>query len=135
MSRDERLRALAANDAVINDLGVVVECTCEDCVVVSVTVTPRMCNAYNICHGAYIFLIADVAMSLASSVDDGVALASGANIDWLLPVECGDTIRARTERQYASGPHARWAIMVSRGDGTEVSLFRGKTKVTAPRPS
>ena len=89
---------------------------------------PSMCNAYNIGHGAYIFMIADVAMSLASSVEDGTALASSAHIDWLKPVEMNDTVRATATCQYASGRQARWITTVTNGNDEPVAIFRGRTQ-------
>ncbi len=71
MSRTEHARSLAASDPVIADRNITVESISDDCTVVSMPIQPSMCNAYNIGHGAYIFMIADVAMSLASSVEDG----------------------------------------------------------------
>jgi len=128
MSRSEHARALATSDPVIADRNITVECTCDDCTVVSMPMQPSMCNAYNIGHGAYIFMIADVAMSLASSIEDGTALASSAHIDWLKPVEMNDTVRATATCQYASGRQARWMITVTDGNDEPVAIFRGRTQ-------
>ena len=128
MSRSEHAKGLAAGDPVIADRNNTVECTCDDCTVVSMPMQPSMCNAYNIGHGAYIFMIADVAMSLASSIEDGTALASSAHIDWLKPVEVNDTVKATATCQYASGRQARWIITVTDGNDEPVALFRGRTQ-------
>lgn len=128
MSRSEYAKGLAAGDPVIADRNITVECTCDDCTVVSMPMQPSMCNAYNIGHGAYIFMIADVAMSLASSIEDGTALASSAHIDWLKPVEVNDTVKATATCQYASGRQARWIITVTDGNDEPVALFRGRTQ-------
>lgn len=128
MSRSEYAKGLAAGDPVIADRNITVECTCDDCTVVSMPMQPSMCNAYNIGHGAYIFMIADVAMSLASSIEDGTALASSAHIDWLKPVEVNDTVKATATCQHASGRQARWIITVTDGNDEPVALFRGRTQ-------
>ena len=128
MTRSDHAQALAAADPVIADRQITVECTCDDCTVVSMPMQPSMCNAYSIGHGAYIFMIADVAMSLASSIEDGTALSSSAHIDWLKPVEMNDTVRATATCNYAAGRQARWIITVTDGNDEPVAIFRGRTQ-------
>jgi acyl-CoA thioesterase len=90
-----------------------------------------MCNGFGILHGGMTFLLADSAMAFASNAEDGVALASSAEIDWLAPVSAGDVLTATAERRWAGGRSALWDVSVTNAAGEVVAIMRGRTRRTA----
>ena len=92
------------------------------------TVTPEMCNGYDIIHGGMTFLLADSAMAFASNCENEVALATSAEIDWLTTVSIGQHLTATAERRHTTGRSTLWDIAVTAEDGTLVAVFRGRTR-------
>ena len=61
---------------------------------VAMTVGPRHVNGHGICHGGYLFLLADAALAFASNSYGASAVAAGADIVFLRPAAMGDELVA-----------------------------------------
>ncbi len=103
--------------------------------VAAMTVTDDMLNSHGVCHGGFIFLLADTTMDYASnSGGDGTAFAAHAEVDYLRPSVVGD-------RLVATGVvHDGWgrsqlidATVVNSATGATVAHFRGRTRTTYGR--
>ncbi len=122
-----------SNDATAGVFGIEMVETGPSRTVVRMSVRPDMCNGFQILHGGMTFLLADSAMAFASNADNEMALASSAEIDWLAPVEIGQTLTATAERRWSSGRSTLWDIVVRAADdpdseGAVVALMRGRTR-------
>jgi len=53
------------------------------------TVAERHVNGHGICHGGYVFMLADAALAYASNSHGTSAVAAGADIVFLRPVAAG----------------------------------------------
>ncbi len=62
--------------------------------VVALTVEAVHVNGLGVCHGGYLFMLADSAMAYASNSENQVALAAAAQIDFLRPAVLGDLLHA-----------------------------------------
>ena len=91
-------------------------------------VQPYMLNGHDICHGGYIFLLADTAMAHASNSHNRNAVASAAGIDWLRPATRGERLTASAEEQTLSGRTGVYDVRVTNDDGDLIAIFRGKTR-------
>lgn len=133
MEHDAVVRSMHSNDATAGVFGIEMVETGPSRTVVRMSVRPDMCNGFQILHGGMTFLLADSAMAFASNADNEMALASSAEIDWLAPVEIGQTLTATAERRWSSGRSTLWDIVVRAADdpdseGAVVALMRGRTR-------
>lgn len=121
-------RHLHGRDPSAAELGIELVDATLDGAVVRCTVRSAMCNGYEMIHGGMTFLLADTAMAFASCADNEVALAAGAQIDWLAPARVGQVLTATARAAWSGGRTTVWDIAVTADDGTEIALFRGKTR-------
>jgi acyl-CoA thioesterase len=91
------------------------------------TVQPRHVNGHGICHGGYLFLLADVALAYASNSHGTSAVASGADIAFLRPVPLGAELVAEALERAKTGRSGLYDVTVRLGDEA-VAEFRGRTR-------
>ena len=100
-------------------------------------VTAQMVNGHGICHGGYLFLLADSAFAFACNTHGAAVVASGADVDFLAPVREGDELIAEAVERVLRGRSGLYDVTVSR-DGEPVVEFRGRSRSLRPdsgRPS
>jgi acyl-CoA thioesterase len=86
-----------------------------------------MLNGYAICHGGYVFLLADSAFAFACNTYNRATVAAGAAIEFLAAVRAGDVLVAEAQEQALGGRLGVYDIVVTRGQGERVALFRGRS--------
>ena len=87
-------QALYARDIAAQRLGINIDFVDEGVAELSMTVKDWMIQGHDICHGGYIFLLADTAMAYASNGRNKANLAMNANIDFLRPAKLGENLTA-----------------------------------------
>ena len=95
--------------------------------VVAMTVQDRHVNGHGICHGGYLFLLADAALAYASNSHGVSAVASGADITFLRPVVLGAELVAEAVERALAGRSGLYDVTVRDGGGA-VAEFRGRTR-------
>jgi acyl-CoA thioesterase len=95
--------------------------------VVAMTVCERHVNGHGICHGGYLFLLADAALAYASNSHGVSAVASGADITFLRPVTLGTELVAEAVELALAGRSGLYDVSVRDGEGP-VAEFRGRTR-------
>ncbi len=91
------------------------------------TVRPDMVNGHGICHGGFIFTLADCAFSYACNGYNQRAVASGADITFLAPAQLGDTLVSVGQVRQQGGRNGLYDIEVSNQEGRMIALFRGRS--------
>jgi acyl-CoA thioesterase len=91
------------------------------------TVVRQHLNGHGLCHGGYLFLLADAALAFASNSHGVSTVASGADIIFLRPGAPGDELVAEARERVLSGRSGLYDVTVSAG-GTTVAEFRGRTR-------
>jgi acyl-CoA thioesterase len=91
------------------------------------TVAPQHLNGHGLCHGGYVFLLADAALAFASNSHGTPTVASGADIDFLRPGALGEELVAEARERARSGRSGVYDVTV-RSAGTTVAEFRGRTR-------
>lgn len=119
--------AMWANDQASQRAGMQLEEVRSDYARLSMQVREDMVNGLGVCHGGYLFLLADSAMAFASNSDNRVALASGGAIDFLSPARLGETLTAEAHNQVSGRRTGITDVVVTAADGRRVALLRGKT--------
>ena len=91
------------------------------------TVREDMLNGHAICHGGFIFTLADSAFAFACNSYNLTTVASGCAIDYMAPAREGDLLTARARERSVSGRTGVYDIDVCNQRGETVALFRGKS--------
>ena len=94
---------------------------------VGMTVAARHVNGHGICHGGYLFLLADAALAYASNSHGISAVAAGADIAFLRPAALGDELVAEAVERARTGRSGLYDVTV-RCEDTVVAEFRGRTR-------
>ena len=84
-------------------------------------------NGHKICHGGFIFTLADSTFAFACNSYNKVAVAAGCSIEFLKPGQLGDLLTCEGIEQTLSGRHGIYDMRVSNQRGEVVAMFRGKS--------
>lgn len=95
---------------------------------VGLTVAARHVNGHGVCHGGYLFLLADAALAFASNSYGVSAVAAGADIAFLRPAALGDELVAEAAERHRAGRSGLYDVTVRTAGGTVVAEFRGRTR-------
>jgi acyl-CoA thioesterase len=87
-----------------------------------------MANGHGICHGGFVFTLADTAFAFACNTYDDVTVAAGADISFLEPVEVGAELAATAVEVARRGRSGLYDVTVRTGDGSVVAEFRGRSR-------
>src|SRR5947208_16392141 len=94
----------------------------------SMTVREDMVNGHGICHGGFVFTLADTAFAFACNTYDERTVAAGADVTFLEPVASGDRLVARATERARRGRSGVYDVTVTRADGVAVAEFRGRSR-------
>ncbi|HSS70266.1 MAG TPA: hydroxyphenylacetyl-CoA thioesterase PaaI [Casimicrobiaceae bacterium] len=86
-----------------------------------------MLNGHAICHGGFIFALADSAFAFACNSYNLTTVASGCAIDYMAPAREGDLLTAKARERSVSGRTGVYDIEVSNQRSETIALFRGKS--------
>ena len=121
-----------ADDEASRRLGmdaVVVE---SDHAVVRMTIRDDMVNGHDICHGGYIFTLADSCFALACNSRGRLTVAAGADVTFTAPGRLGDVLVADARVRTAYGRSGITDVTVTReSDGAVIAEFRGRSRSVA----
>ena len=92
----------------------------------TMTVRADMLNGHAICHGGFIFTLADSAFAFACNSYNLTTVASGCAIDFVAPAREGDALTARAFERSVSGRTGVYDIEVRNQRGETSAYFRGK---------
>jgi acyl-CoA thioesterase len=93
----------------------------------TMTVRDDMLNGHAICHGGYIFLLADSTFAFACNSHNRNTVAQGCSIDYLAPAHSGDVLHAFGTERSRTGRTGVYDIEVRNQHGKTIALFRGKS--------
>jgi acyl-CoA thioesterase len=116
-----------ANDRASRALGMHIEDVGPGRATVSMTVREDMLNGHDICHGGFIFTLADSAFAFACNTYDRVTVAQAVKIDFLRPAQKGELLRAEVREIHRGGRSGVYDVEVRRADGKLVACFRGNS--------
>lgn len=96
--------------------------------ILSMPVGPRMVNGHGLCHGGYIFSLADSAMAFASSSRNQRTLAQHCQISFLAPGRLGMRLRAEARERHRGERSCIYDVTVKSESGETIAEFRGQTR-------
>ena len=94
---------------------------------VSMTVRTDMLNGHAICHGGFIFTLADSAFAFACNSYNLTTVASGCSIDFIAPAREGDLLTAIAHERSVSGRTGVYDIEVKNQRRETIAYFRGRS--------
>ncbi|WP_310315579.1 hydroxyphenylacetyl-CoA thioesterase PaaI [Hydrogenophaga palleronii] len=95
--------------------------------VMRMAVQPLHLNGHQICHGGFIFTLADTTFAYACNSYNKNAVAAGCSIEFLKPGHQGDVLTCEGLEQTLQGRHGIYDMKVTNQKGEVVAMFRGKS--------
>lgn len=121
-----------ADDRASQGLGIAVDAIAPGRAVLSMTVADNMVNGHGMCHGGFIFALADSAFAFACNTHNERAVASHCSIAFLRPGRLGERLVATAEERSLVGRSGVYDITV-RAAGEVVAEFRGQSRTIGTR--
>ena len=87
----------------------------------------RHLNGHRICHGGFIFTLADSTFAFACNSRNQSTVAAGCSIEFLKPGKLGDVLTCEGVEQVLQGRHGIYDMKVTNQRGEVVAMFRGKS--------
>jgi acyl-CoA thioesterase len=120
--------ALWAGDAATQGLGIEIVSVEPGSATLTMTVTDAMVNGHGICHGGFIFALADSACGFACNSRNQRTVTQHCAITFVSPGKRGDRLTARCTETQLSGRSGIYDATVTREDGTVIAEFRGHSR-------
>lgn len=121
-------RALRANEASSDFLGLTLEGAGEGWARCSMVVRREMLNGLETCHGGFIFTLADNAFAWACNSRNVKTFAQHASISFLSPGRAGEKLTAEAREESAEGRTGVYTVRVTGEDGRVVAVFQGLSR-------
>jgi acyl-CoA thioesterase len=119
--------AMWSRDHATQHLGMAITHLAAGTATITMTVRREMLNGHGMCHGGYLFTLADSAFAYACNTYNLNTVASGCSIDFLAPAREGDVLEATAEERSLAGRTGVYDVTVRLRGGKTVALFRGKS--------
>jgi acyl-CoA thioesterase len=120
--------AMWKDDAATQSLGMTLVSVAPGQAVITMTVTDRMVNGHKLCHGGYIFTLADSAFAFACNTYNQRTVAQHCAVTFLASAKLGDKLVARAVERQRSGRSGIYDVTVSREEGNVIAEFRGHSR-------
>ena len=119
--------AMWADDAASQALGMTLDEVRPGYARLSMTVRSDMVNGHAICHGGFVFALADSAFAFACNSYNRSAVAQACDIVFVAAVRLDDVLVAEAVERTRYGRNGVYDVTVRR-DGEVVAEFRGRSR-------
>ena len=92
------------------------------------TVAERMVNGHEICHGGFIFTLADSAFAFACNTYDQRTVAQHCAVTFIAPARLGEVLSAHALEVSRAGRSGIYDVTVTGDGGAVVAEFRGHSR-------
>ena len=117
--------AMYARDVASQNIGITVGEVRAGYARLNLSIRTGMLNGHGICHGGFIFTLADTAFACACNTRNDVNLAQKCSIEYKRPARAGDRLVATAEQLSQDGRYGRYQVTVVDQDNNLVALFEG----------
>ncbi len=121
-------QAMWENDRASKWLGARLDAVGPGTAELSMEVQEHHLNGHGICHGGYIFTLADSAFAFACNSYNQLVVAQENSITFLSPGQAGERLTARARESARQGRSGVYDVTVTGADGRKVALFRGLSR-------
>ncbi|MBX9451080.1 hydroxyphenylacetyl-CoA thioesterase PaaI [Neoaquamicrobium sediminum] len=122
-------QAMWARDDASKWLGMSLDAVGPGTATTSFTVEKHHTNGHDICHGGYIFTLADSAFAFACNSYNQLAVAQHNTISFLRPGKLGERLTAVAREVTRAGRSGLYDVTVSDAAGKVIAEFRGASRV------
>jgi acyl-CoA thioesterase len=120
--------AMWAEDEASRSLGIKVVTVEPGHAMLTMTITERMVNGHRLCHGGYIFALADSAFAFACNTHNQRTLAQHCAVTFLNSARLGDRLVAQAVERQRAGRSGIYDVTVTREEGFVIAEFRGHSR-------
>ncbi len=121
--------AMWARDDASKWLGCSLDAVAPGGATLSMTVEKHHTNGHDICHGGYIFTLADSAFAFACNSYNQIAVAQHNSITFIAPGALGDRLTAVAREVARFGRSGIYDVRVENQEGKRIAEFRGNSRV------
>ena len=119
--------AMYEADLASRNLGIQIDQVAPGRATARMLVRDTMLNGHDICHGGYVFLLADTAFAFACNTYGPVTVAAACDIAFLGPAHLGDELIAQATERHRAGRSGIYDVTVRRAN-TVIAEFRGHSR-------
>ena len=122
----EAADALYVGDHAARALGIDVLEVTPGAARLAMTVRTDMVNGHGVCHGGFLFALADTAFAYACNSAGVPMVAAGASIEFLAPAAAGERLIAVATETWRNERQGIYDVAVSTESGAARAHFRGR---------
>jgi phenylacetic acid degradation protein PaaD len=120
--------AMWAEDKASQALGMRIDEVGPGRAVLSMRVGADMVNGHGLCHGGFIFALADSALAFSSSTHNRRTVAQHCQISYITPGRLGMRLVAEARERHRGERGGIYDVTVKADDGTVIAEFRGNVR-------
>lgn len=124
-------KAMWNDDSASRRLGMALDHIGPGEAVLSMTITEQMTNGHGMCHGGYMFTLADSAFAFACNTYNNRVVAQHCAVSFLNPAALGDRLTAHAREVSRRGRSGIYDVRLTNAEGVVVAEFRGHSRVIA----
>ncbi|WGI21935.1 hydroxyphenylacetyl-CoA thioesterase PaaI [Amylibacter sp. IMCC11727] len=117
--------AMWANDRASKYLGIELLSVGKGVAQMQMAVESHHCNGHDICHGGFIFTLADSTFAFACNSYNQATVAQHNTITFVAAGQLGDTLTATAKEVSKTGRNGIYDVDVTNQDGVLIASFRG----------
>ena len=127
-------QAMYAADKASRHLGIQITDVAPGRATARMRVRDTMLNGHAICHGGYVFLLADTAFAFACNTYGPVTVAAACDVVFLGPAHLGDDLIAEAAERRRYGRSGIYDVTVRQAgpEGPVIAEFRGRSRTLRP---
>ena len=96
--------------------------------VIAMDITDTMTNGHGICHGGYMFTLADSAFAFACNSHNQRSVAQHCSVSFIAPAFRGDRLTASAQEVSRRGRSGIYDVRITNQEGEIVAEFRGHSR-------
>lgn len=120
--------AMWADDHASQGLGLVLEAVGPGTARMTMTIRDTMTNGHGMCHGGFIFTLADSAFAFACNSRNAKCVAAQCQISFLRPAQRGDRLVAVAGERHLAGRSGIYDVRVTDQNGQVIAELRGHSR-------
>jgi acyl-CoA thioesterase len=124
-------KTMWTEDRASQGLGMEIQLIAPGEAVMSMLVRPDMTNGHGICHGGFIFTLADSAFAFACNTYDQSTVAQQCAVTFIEPVRQGEVLTAHAVERTRAGRGGIYDVTVRDSRNNVVAEFRGHSRTIA----
>ena len=120
--------AMLAEDEASRAAGVTIDDVGPGRATVRMRVGETMINGHSLCHGGYVFLLADTALALACNSGGEVTVTQACDVVFVAPARLDDVLIAEAVQRLRYDRNGICDVTVRRASGEVIAEFRGRSR-------